>query len=75
MIEELEKQGFEISSVAGSSIGAVVGGIVNPIPIDHVSREKDDILVVVDLNSSFSESQDKLTTPKNEPVQYQQILK
>lgn len=57
-----------------NDLDLVDGGIVNPIPIDHVSREKDDILVVVDLNSSFSESQDKLATPKNEPVQYQQIL-
>ena len=26
-IEELEKQGYEISSVAGTSMGAVVGGV------------------------------------------------
>src|SRR5476651_2334654 len=27
VIEELEKQGFEITSVAGASMGAVVGGV------------------------------------------------
>ena len=57
-----------------NDIDLIDGGIVNPIPIDHVHREKDDILVVVDLNSSFSESQVKLATPKNEPAQYQQIF-
>ncbi|MEA1896447.1 MAG: patatin-like phospholipase family protein [Bacteroidota bacterium] len=57
-----------------NDLDLVDGGIVNPIPIDHVHREKDDILVVVDLNSSFSESQAKLPVIKNEPAQYQQIL-
>ena len=27
VIEELEKQGFEIQSIAGTSMGALVGGI------------------------------------------------
>ena len=29
VIEELEKHGFEISSVAGSSVGAIVGGMTS----------------------------------------------
>jgi len=57
-----------------NDLDLIDGGVVNPIPIDHVYREKNDILVVVDLNSSFSESQDKLPAPKNEAAQYQQII-
>ncbi len=57
-----------------NDLDLIDGGVVNPIPIDHVQREKNDILVVVDLNSPFPESQDKLPAPKNEPAQYQQIL-
>ena len=57
-----------------NDLDLVDGGVVNPIPVDHVQREKDDILVVVDLNSSFSESPDELPVPKSSPAQYQQIL-
>ena len=39
-----------------------------------MSREKDDILVVVDLNSSFYENQATNLLNANEPAQYQQIL-
>ena len=57
-----------------NDLDLVDGGIINPLPIDHVHREKNDVLVVVDLNSSFSENMDKLPVPKNEPAQYQQIM-
>ncbi len=57
-----------------NDLDLIDGGVVNPIPIDHVHREKKDILVVVDLNSSFSENTNKLPAPKNEIAQYQQIL-
>lgn len=35
----------------------VDGGVINPIPIEHVSREKDDILVVVNL---YGEKENKI---------------
>lgn len=35
----------------------VDGGVINPIPIEHVSREKDDILVVVNL---YGEKENKV---------------
>ena len=57
-----------------NDLDLIDGGVVNPIPIDHVHREKNDILVVVDLNSSFSEDPDKLPVSKSSPAQYQQIL-
>ena len=31
-IEELERQGFEISAVAGTSMGALVGGVCLGVP-------------------------------------------
>ena len=41
VIEELEKQGFEISSIAGSSIGSVIGGLY---AIDKLQEYKDWVL-------------------------------
>lgn len=34
-----------------NGIQLVDGGVFNPLPVEHVKRQKDDILVVVDLNS------------------------
>lgn len=39
----------------------VDGGILNPLPIDRVKREKDDLLVVVDVNSAID-----FIKPKND---------
>jgi len=77
VINELVKQGFQITSVSGSSIGSVIGGlyamgklqeytewvrtlnktdtilvdggVLNPIPIEHVLRKNGDMLIVVNL--------------------------
>ena len=55
----------------------VDGGVVNPLPINHVKRSKDDILVAVDLNSSthyHKPKYDTETQKKNEQ-QYNLLLK
>jgi len=36
-----------------NGIELVDGGVVNPIPVEHVHRSRNDILVVVDMNSTF----------------------
>ena len=38
VIEEMEKNGFAISSLAGSSIGAVIGGIYSMGKLDHYKK-------------------------------------
>ncbi len=58
-----------------NDLDLIDGGVVNPIPADHVHRVKNDILVVVDLNSPVSEKRVKPNSPKPESSQYQQVLK
>ena len=41
----------------------VDGGVINPIPIEYVSREKDDILVVVNL---YGDKEDEIEEGKND---------
>ena len=55
----------------------VDGGVVNPLPIDHVQRIKADLLVAVNLNSSTTYKKpkyDMATQQKNEQ-QYNLLLK
>jgi len=60
-----------------NGVDIVDGGVVNPLPINHVKRSKGDILVAVDLNSSthyHKPEYDKETQMKNEQ-QYYLLLK
>ena len=55
----------------------VDGGVVNPLPIDHVLRSKDDLLVAVDLNSStiYKKPKFDIETQKKNEQQYYMLLK
>lgn len=58
-------------------VDLVDGGVVNPLPINHVKRSKGDLLVAVDLNSSTHYHKPKFdqeTQNKNEQ-QYDLLLK
>ena len=60
-----------------NGVDIVDGGVVNPLPINHVKRSKGDVLVAVDLNSSthyHKPEYDKETQMKNEQ-QYYLLLK
>ena len=58
VIEELEKQGFEIKSIAGTSMGALVGGIYAVGKLQEYKNwmftlDKIDVFKLIDV-SSFS---------------------
>ncbi len=55
-----------------NDIDLVDGGVVNPLPIDHVQRASGDVLVVVDLNAAPSGTGNK--HKNDEHSSYQQIL-
>ena len=59
-----------------NDVDLVDGGVVNPIPADHVKRTDGDILVVVDLNSSFSYHKPNydLDAQKANEAQYRMVL-
>jgi NTE family protein len=59
-IEELEARGYHITSIAGCSMGSLIGGVTNPIPLNRVVRHKGDILVGVDVSGQDYEAQSKL---------------
>jgi len=52
------------------------GGVLNPIPIDHVKRDKENLLVVVDLNADLPYQKPKYDedAQKKNEQQYQQLL-
>jgi NTE family protein len=54
----------------------VDGGVMNPVPIKHVKRTKDDILVVVDVNADVPEYKpviSKKEKDKNESIYHKKV--
>lgn len=57
-IEQLQQQGFNITSIAGCSMGALIdGGVTNPIPMNRVERTEGDLLVGIDVSGHDYEAQ------------------
>jgi NTE family protein len=52
------------------------GGVLNPVPIDHVKRDDGDMLVVIDLNADLPYNKPKYDedAQKKNEQQYQQLL-